>query len=156
MIAMQTQRDCGPVAISNLLEAKLGMDAAEVYRIIREKHGFPATENLLDDLWDSPARHARIIRSICGENIGEDFGAERCSVSLVYLGAGWFHYLVLLNSTSTVAVWHTGKDIVSTSSPLIVPVGLEVCRYRIGAPSRLPWWWRAWLIFTDLALFFAR
>lgn len=152
MITMKTPRDCGPVAIANMIEADLGHPAGVTYDRVLSEFGFPNRNDWRDDLWDSPARHLQVVEAITGRPAGIPERLERAAAVLVHLGGIKFHWVTLLNSVAGCAVWHDGRTIVSTSSAANAPVGRIVFAYTIGGPGRPAWWWRWWKGITDTTL----
>lgn len=156
VISMKTARDCGPVAIANYLAVARDLDPATVYIRMIEEFGFPNRQNILDDLWDSPARHVEILTAITGEPCGIPDVVNRSAVYLVHLGGLRFHWVVLLATTVGSAVWHDGVTVRVTSSAAAPPVGTVVFVYALGGKKSPARFWRAWKKLTDVALLFAR
>jgi hypothetical protein len=151
MINMRTAHDCGPAAISNLLEVAAGIPAASTYDRILREHGFPNVNGLRDDLWDSPARHVEVARAVSGLEVGVSSGPGTPAAVLLHLGGVKFHWVVRISRSDASSVWHIGTGLVvqAGNDP---PAGRVVFSYKVGSSKRPALYWRAWRALTDLAV----
>lgn len=154
MIQMRRERDCGPVAIANLLEFARAVPAGETYARILAEHGFPNRDDWHDDLWDSPARHVEVAETLLGEEtVGIPLELDRPAAVLVHLGDLRFHWITLAGVAPGAAVWHDGRSLIATTGAHDIPGGRKVVfAYSIGGTGRPAWWWRVWRRITDLVI----
>jgi hypothetical protein len=158
-ISMQGKHDCGPVAIANLLSVAQGHDPDLIYRSILRDWDFPGTPGLLQDLWDSPARHQMIVEYYSGRRVGT-CAALPCpgalrewttsaprSPSVVLLRLGLqYHWVTAIDD----ATWHDGKGLRTDDWSTVWPGIRVVLAYRIGGLGRWPWWHWPWYYLTSL------
>lgn len=146
---MRRVSDCGPVAISNYLEAiSLPKQAGELYDIIMAR-GFPESDGLSADLWDSPPRHFDVVEAVAGRRPGlvDDPFVRPCVVLLRFGWAVW-HWITVLNiGPSGEAAWHDGHGVRMTEGREFVlggRRGVVVLAYALGSSKPLPWYWDLW------------
>jgi hypothetical protein len=150
LVSMQLATDCGPVAMANHL-ASLGLAQAPVaYRRIMGTQGFPGTENLLDDFWDSPSRHFDVLDAIAERRpqLISD-GTKDPHVILLRLSTLCYHWVTYLGNNS----WHDGSKVITQDPLERFPNSSVVLRYSLlGHDGDLAWYWGVWYGFTKLML----
>lgn len=152
MICMQTKHDCGPVAISNFLEVTCGLPAESTYTYIKTFCKFPNKDNLLDDLWDSPARHRDVVQTLTSRPVKQRSKHEGPAVVLLKLGVLSYHWIVLLSSTSNSATWHDGRTYYTTTGVDSPPYGKVYMSYSFSGDKEFSFIWDVWLGITNLVV----
>lgn len=144
---MQSDRDCGPCAISNLVEILTGYPSAVAYQQIISSHGFPNRNDIRDDLWDSPSRHLRVIEAITGKKAGlipDPLIVP--SVVLLRLSLTCWHWVTVKGCPGhgSPVVWHDGKKERVCTFEERFPGCRVVLAYTLGGVIPLPWYFRLW------------
>ena len=146
-VAMRRPVDCGPIAMANHLEAVLGSNAENVYNQIMEQYGFPESDGITADFWDSPPRHFKVLEAITGQGVGiiDTPHPGPCVVLLMITPTAW-HWVNVLPA----GLWHDGHNLRSKTFQEVYPGCRVVMAYALGAVGPLPWYWSIWWAFTRL------
>lgn len=157
MISMRGKRDCGPVAIANLLETEGVADAGQIYETIIKEDCFPATEGLADDLWDSPWRHANIVTRLSGRLVGimPDPLLSPCVVLLRLSMLKW-HWIFIRGYQHGGVIWHDGNAVQTMKISDRFPGCQFVLAYALDEKKRMSFVWYFWFLLTNIFLAFRK
>lgn len=145
-VSMQRPSDCGPVAMANHIEAAIGGYADAAYRRAMTEFGFPDSDGIVADLWDSPTRHFKVLERITGQKVGlvEGLAHPGPCVVLLRLSLTAWHWVSVIRP----GLWHDGKKLVGVSFDERYPGAKVVLAYALGYDNPLPWYWSVWWTFT--------
>jgi hypothetical protein len=146
LIAQKEQRDCGLVAISNLLSVLDLYDAEGAYSQIRREQGYPEGDGFRCDLWDSPSRHLEIMQRMTRQNVGLVEDLVGPAVVLLRLSWTCWHWVTVIGYPGHGAPlqWHDGHAVLSVPFERRFPGCKVMLAYTIGGTGKLPWYYRLW------------